>query len=116
MIPRLELAPGYAISRLIKGGWHLAGGHGDVDPAQATRDMARFVGAGVTAFDCADIYTGVEELIGRFRREYPALARGLRVHTKFVPDLDALQRVDAGYALVLPLAMILKLILVQLLI
>ena len=97
MIPRLELAPDYSISRLIKGGWHLAGGHGDVDPAQATRDMARFVEAGVTTFDCADIYTGVEELIGRFRREYPGLARRVRVHTKFVPDLDALASVDARY-------------------
>jgi len=97
MIPRLELAPDYSISRLIKGGWHLAGGHGEVDAAQATRDMARFVEAGVTTFDCADIYTGVEELIGRFRREFPTLARAVRVHTKFVPDLDALASADARY-------------------
>jgi aryl-alcohol dehydrogenase-like predicted oxidoreductase len=97
MIPRLELAPGYAISRLVKGGWHLAGGHGEVDAAQATRDMARFVDAGITTFDCADIYTGVEELIGRFRREFPEHARRVRVHTKFVPDLDDLGRVDARY-------------------
>jgi len=65
-----------------------------VDPAQACRDMAAFVEAGFTAFDCADIYTGVEELIGRFRREYPELARRGRVHTKFVPDLDRLERTD----------------------
>jgi len=65
-----------------------------VDPAQACRDMAAFVEAGFTAFDCADIYTGVEELIGRFRREYPELARRVRVHTKFVPDLDRLERTD----------------------
>ena len=97
MIPRLQLAADYEISRLIKGGWHLAGGHGDVSPAQATRDMAAFVEAGITTFDCADIYTGVEELIGRFRREYPTLARGLRVHTKFVPDLGDLATVDAAY-------------------
>lgn len=97
MIPQRELAPGYVVSRLIKGGWHLAGGHGEVDPAQATRDMARFVEAGVTTFDCADIYTGVEELIGRFRREFPEHARRVRVHTKFVPDLDALATADARY-------------------
>jgi len=97
MIPRLALAPDYEISRLIKGGWHLAGGHGDVDPAQATRDMARFVDAGITTFDCADIYTGVEELIGRFRREYPDHARRIRVHTKFVPDLDRLATLDSAY-------------------
>ncbi len=97
MIPRLALAPDYSISRLVKGGWHLAGGHGEIDASQATRDMARFVEAGITTFDCADIYTGVEELIGRFRREYPGLARRVRVHTKFVPDLDALASVDARY-------------------
>jgi len=56
--------------------------------------MAAFVEAGFTAFDCADIYTGVEELIGRFRREYPDLARGVRVHTKLVPDLDRLDCTD----------------------
>lgn len=97
MIPRLQLAPDYEISRLIKGGWHLAGGHGSVAPEQATRDMAAFVDAGITTFDCADIYTGVEELIGRFRREHPSHARRLRIHTKFVPDLGDLGRVDAAY-------------------
>lgn len=90
MIPEVELAPGYRISRLIKGGWHLAGGHGPVAADAAVRDMADFVEAGFTAFDCADIYTGVEELIGRFRREHPSLAKAVRVHTKFVPDLDRL--------------------------
>jgi hypothetical protein len=29
-VPRYTLAPGYDISRLIKGGWQLAGGHGQV--------------------------------------------------------------------------------------
>ena len=62
--------------------------------------MAAFVDAGITTFDCADIYTGVEEMIGRFRARMLA-ARGaealtrLKVHTKFVPDWDALRRVDA---------------------
>ncbi|HEY1908828.1 MAG TPA: aldo/keto reductase, partial [Myxococcaceae bacterium] len=97
MIPRAELGPGISISRLIKGGWHLAGDHGDVDPEQAIHDMATFVDAGITTFDCADIYTGVEELIGRFRREYPGHAARLRVHTKFVPDLDELATVDRAY-------------------
>ena len=42
-IERIELEEGYSISRLIKGGWHLAGGHGVVDPTQAIIDMATFV-------------------------------------------------------------------------
>nr|WP_306995393.1 aldo/keto reductase [Pseudoxanthomonas winnipegensis] len=93
-VPRATLAPGYDISRLIKGGWHLSGDHGAIDRDQALKDMASFVEAGITTFDCADIYTGVEEMIGDFRAAYPALAKSVRVHTKFVPDLAALDRVD----------------------
>ena len=57
------------ISRIIKSGfWHLAGDHGAIEPDQARRDMAAFVEAGITTFDCADIYTGVELLNGSFRQ------------------------------------------------
>ena len=59
--------------------------------------MAAFVDAGITTFDCADIYSGVEELIGRFRRQIPRPRARLRVHTKFVPDLDQLPTVDRVY-------------------
>src|ERR1700730_16348957 len=86
-VPRLELRGGYEISRIIKGGWQLAGDHGPVDPAKAPDEMAEFVRAGITTFDCADIYTGVEAMIGEFRGRHPDLAKGVRVHTKFVPDL-----------------------------
>ena len=93
-IPRSELRPGYSISRLIEGGWQLAGGHGNVDKARALDDMARFVDAGLTTFDCADIYTGVEALIGEFiagrRRLYGESATDIQVHTKYVPDLASL--------------------------
>jgi uncharacterized repeat protein (TIGR04076 family) len=93
-VPRATLAPGYDISRLIKGGWHLSGDHGAIDRGQALKDMATFVEAGITTFDCADIYTGVEDMIGDFRLAYPELARSVRVHTKFVPDLATLAQVD----------------------
>jgi aryl-alcohol dehydrogenase-like predicted oxidoreductase len=91
-VPRIELAPGYEISRLLKGGWQLAGGHGAVDREAALDDMDAFVRAGITTFDCADIYTGVEALIGRFlarirARDGAAAARAVQVHTKCVPDL-----------------------------
>jgi len=94
LLPQARLADDYTIPCLIKGGWQLAGGHGDVDAAAAMRDMLAFTDAGITAFDCADIYTGVEELIGGFIRERRNLrgsdAPPVRVHTKCVPDLDAL--------------------------
>jgi len=90
-IPRVELASGYTISRVLKGGWQLAGGHGPVDGAAALDDMDRFVEAGVTTFDCADIYTGVEALIGRWlKRRKGRAAADVQVHTKYVPDLDRL--------------------------
>ena len=38
-------------------------------------DMVAFADAGITTFDCADIYTGVEELIGEFRQRYRDAAR-----------------------------------------
>ena len=97
MIPRHGFADGYSISRIIKGGWHLAGDHGAIDALQAQRDMATFVDAGITTFDCADIYTGVEALIGQFRAAYPGHAARVQVHTKFVPDLSELALVDRGY-------------------
>jgi aryl-alcohol dehydrogenase-like predicted oxidoreductase len=90
---RTWLAPGYEIPRLIRGGWQLAGDHGEVDAERAIDDMAAFVQAGVDAFDCADIYTGVEDIIGRYRERDPSL----RVHTKFVPDLAELAQVDEAY-------------------
>ena len=58
-ISTTELAPAYHASRLIKGCWHLAGGHCEVNQAQAIKDMAAFVEAGLTTFDCADHYIGV---------------------------------------------------------
>jgi aryl-alcohol dehydrogenase-like predicted oxidoreductase len=97
-IDTVELSSGYRISRVIRGGWQLAGGHGSVDRAQAVADLAAFAEAGIVTFDCADIYTGVEELIGAFRVDYArrhgreALSR-IKVHTKFVPDLALLPRI-----------------------
>src|SRR5688572_1909786 len=101
-VERLSLRPGYEISRVIRGGWQLAGGHGAVDRHAAVDDLIAFAEAGITSFDCADIYTGVEDLIGEFRRAYQdkhgaeALAR-IKVHTKFVPDLDILARITKAH-------------------
>jgi len=90
-----SLSPGYEISRVIKGCWQLAGDHGAVDRAEAVRNMEAFLDAGITTFDCADIYTGVEEMIGEFiadirNRRGASVARRVRVHTKLVPDLSRL--------------------------
>ena len=98
-VPTFELAPGYRVSRVLKGGWQLAGGHGPIDRAAAIADMFAFAEAGITTFDCADIYTGVEELIGAFLREWrrvhPSLADAIQVHTKYVPDYERLGKLTA---------------------
>ncbi len=86
---------GYAASRLIRGGWQLAGGHGAVETARAAEDMVAFYDAGITTFDCADIYTGVEEIYGEGLRllanqRGAEAAAQVKIHTKYVPDYDSL--------------------------
>ena len=99
---RISLEPGYDISRVIRGGWQLSASHSQRVSDDPVADMVAFADAGITTFDCADIYTGVEETIGAFRQRYAdlrgaeALAR-IRVHTKFVPDLAMLPVIDKVY-------------------
>jgi aryl-alcohol dehydrogenase-like predicted oxidoreductase len=80
----------------------LAGGHGAVEHEAAVADLITSAEAGILTFDCADIYTGVEELIGAARRAFAdrhgaAALMALKVHTKFVPDLAHLHEVDRIY-------------------
>ncbi|MDA0368835.1 MAG: aldo/keto reductase [Proteobacteria bacterium] len=88
---RIVLADGLTVSRLTRGNWQLAAKHGPVIAEDvAIEGMRQFVEAGITNFDCADHYVGVEELIGAFRRRYPELAARLTVQTKIVPDRNIL--------------------------
>lgn len=91
-VPRTQLRPDFSVPRIIKGNWQIADDHSasipDDDALYA--QMAAFVDAGITAFDCGDIYYGVEERIGRFierfRRERGVeAARKITVHTKYIP-------------------------------
>ena len=92
-LENVTLAPGFVVSRIAKGNWQLAERHGAAYARDAALDgMRRFAESGITLFDCADHYVGVEELIGTFRRRYPDLARRIRVSTKLVPDLASLPR------------------------
>ena len=98
MTETATLRPGYSFSRIIKGGWQLAGDHGPVDRARSIADMERFLDAGITTFDCADIYVGVEEMIGEFIGRVRVhrgarAAADIKVHTKLVPDFDRLETV-----------------------
>ena len=98
MIERIELAPGYSISRLVNGGWQLSAGHrpGSLDRQAVMGDLRRMVESGLTTFDCADIYLGVEELLGGLVRDLKKSADSavIQIHTKFVPDRADLETVD----------------------
>lgn len=101
MTARFELAPGYSISRLIHGGWQFSAGHRLRGPAldDAVEVLTASADLGVTTFDCADIYTGVEELFGRFLKSWKttSTAGPIQIHTKFVPDASDLPDVDKAY-------------------
>lgn len=79
--------------KIIRGCWQLATGHsqvgGDIEP------ILDAIQCGFTTFDCADIYLGVEELLGKASQAVPQ--QKLRIHTKFVPDLNRLQEMDRKY-------------------
>ena len=99
MIKRYELAPGYSISRLINGAWQLATDHRGqaVDRRSVVRDFSRLIEAGLTTFDCADIYLGVEELLGdmlQSLRTSGARLSEIQIHTKFVPDRSTLAKIS----------------------
>ncbi|MBX2943143.1 MAG: aldo/keto reductase [Cyclobacteriaceae bacterium] len=99
-VEKIELAPGFQISRIVKGGWQLSQGHSHGANNDPIEDMFAFAEAGITTFDCADIYTGVEELIGKFlaeRKRRLGSSSDIKVLTKFVPDYDDLASISKSY-------------------
>lgn len=75
------------LNNVIIGGWQLSAGHSD-QQAPGLDLLESYYAAGFRTFDCADIYTGVEKLIGTFTRTHGV--RDLHVHTKYVPDMASL--------------------------
>lgn len=82
------------LGRVIVGLWQLAEGH--TETALDRRAVIEgYLDAGFRVFDCADIYTGVEGLLGEVIRAH-GLEKEVKVHTKYVPDLAALASLTAG--------------------
>lgn len=81
---------------VIHGCWQLARGHGTGwDRAAAFSALDRAADTpGPLFLDCADIYTGVERLVGDWMAARPATAGRVAVHTKCVPDLETLPLLD----------------------
>lgn len=98
--PTAQLRDGFEVTRVIKGGYQLARQYANrIGPEDIERDidgMHAAVAAGITTFDCGDIYIGVEEKIGEFlqRRRLAGSSGKVVVLTKFVPDVADLRRVD----------------------
>jgi aryl-alcohol dehydrogenase-like predicted oxidoreductase len=97
------LADDQVVPRIITGAWQLSTGHQTPRSREEVfESLSRAVDAGINAFDCGDIYTGVEELLGDFLKEYRdrggSVAAGrVKIHTKLVPDLDSLATLDKSY-------------------
>ena len=101
---KCRLKNGYTFNRIINGCWQLSAEHclqGKLDYDDAIRAFHMLVEQGFTTFDCADIYTGAEELIGRFVMELKGSGHyneeDIQVHTKFVPDKDVLPVINMEY-------------------
>lgn len=101
---KIQLANGYTFNRVINGCWQLSSEHnlqGTTDINDALYGFHQLVDQGFTTFDCADIYTGVEEIIGRFVNELKQSGHyqeeDIQVHTKFVPDKSMLSQINREY-------------------
>ena len=101
---KYELSPGYQISRVLNGCWQLSQGHSldrELDFNDIRKAFYELKELGFTTFDCADIYTGAEEFIGSFITELKQSGDyhegDIQVHTKYVPDLEYLSKVDFAF-------------------
>ena len=80
------------LKNVIIGGWQLSEGHND--NSEGLKVIETYYKAGFRTFDCADIYTGVEALLGTFIRTHGLGADDIHVHTKYVPDITSLASLD----------------------
>lgn len=101
---RYQLAENYSISRVLNGCWQLSLGHslnGPLDMEDVMKAFYMLKDRGFTTFDCADIYTGAEEFIGEFIRRLKLQGdyheEDIQIHTKYVPDLEYLSKVDFAF-------------------
>jgi aryl-alcohol dehydrogenase-like predicted oxidoreductase len=81
MLPRFELAPGRPVPRLIRGTFQLHEAARRLHRSAIIDDLIAGCEAGFTAIEAADLYDGVEELLGEARGAMGS-GRELRVHTR----------------------------------
>jgi aryl-alcohol dehydrogenase-like predicted oxidoreductase len=83
------------IDPVIVGGWQLAAGHTPGRSLDGPAVLEAYLDAGFRRFDCADIYTGVETMLGDVRRAHGLNENAMAVHTKYVPDSSELATLNA---------------------
>lgn len=88
--PRITLAPGLEIPRIVTGLWQVADqerGGALIDPVRASADMAAYAAAGFDAFDMADHYGSAEVITGHLLNSPAArqAKRPVRAFTKWCP-------------------------------
>lgn len=99
-VERLELAPGFEISRVLTGLWQIADLERNgqtLDPTETARFMQPYVEAGFTTFDMADHYGSAEIIAGYYRNRVPGGA-GAQLLTKWVPQPGVVTRQDVREA------------------
>ncbi len=97
---RIELTPGYEISRVLNGLWQLSPGHtisGTLDIDDIKYAFSQLVDQGFTTFDLADIYGAAEDVLGSFLADLKngsgLKPEDIQIHEKYVPDYDILTTV-----------------------
>ena len=85
------LRDGSEHGRIILGAWQLSEWHSQRQEKDET--LLAYLQNGIDTIDCADIYTGVEQAIGKVITQLQTLITPPlpRVHTKHVPDLDTIR-------------------------
>ncbi len=78
------------LNNVIIGGWQLAEGHSEAAQTEGLKVVETYYEAGFRTFDCADIYTGVEALLGSFIKAHGLTSDDIKIHTKYVPDMTSL--------------------------
>jgi aryl-alcohol dehydrogenase-like predicted oxidoreductase/enamine deaminase RidA (YjgF/YER057c/UK114 family) len=84
---RIELAPGFSVSRVITGLWQVADmerAGKALDPEATAGAMVAYAAAGLTSFDMADHYGSAEVIAGTFRKRFAK--EEVQLLTKWVPS------------------------------
>lgn len=97
-VPRIDLAPGLSVSRVLTGLWQLADMERDgrtIDLERTADAMQPYVDAGLTTFDMADHYGSAELVAGIFRSRQSGSTQCL---TKWVPKPGRVSKAEVRAA------------------